>query len=66
MYTPADRPTLSLKLYLTNEAYAKEEIVAGLERAIETIKKFGLVDTDRIRDSTGSVLGSYRLYKVGA
>jgi hypothetical protein len=40
--------------------------VAGLERAIETIKKFGLVDTDRIRDSTGSVLGSYRLYKVGA
>jgi len=59
-----ERTTFSLKIYLSAEAYAKEEVVAGLERAAETIRTFGLVETDRIRDSGGRVLGSYRTYRL--
>ena len=59
-----ERPTFALKLHLTAEAYAKEEVLAGLERAVETIRTFGLVETDRIRDTGGRVLGSYRTYRL--
>jgi hypothetical protein len=59
-----ERLTFSMKLYLDDPAYAKEAVVAGLERAAETIRQYGLVETDRIRDTGGRVLGSYRTYRL--
>jgi hypothetical protein len=56
-----ERPAFALRLFVDNPAYAKEEILAGLARAIETIREYGLIERDRVRDASGRVLGSYRL-----
>jgi hypothetical protein len=37
-----ERPTFSLKIYLDSNAYMQEQVISGLQRAAETIKK-GLV-----------------------
>jgi hypothetical protein len=37
-----ERPTFALRLFVDNPAYAKEEVLAGLARAIETIRQYGV------------------------
>jgi hypothetical protein len=65
MYTQApERPTFSCKIYLDDNPYMREQAIAALERAAETIRQYGLVETDRIRDSGGMVLGSYKVHRL--
>jgi hypothetical protein len=61
---PPPRPTLAIKLYLDDNGYMREQAISALERAAETIRQYGLVETDRIRTTGGMVLGSYKVHRL--